>query len=163
LREFLRPVQGAQVQTELGRIYVVPAGRMGIQEHIPHWTVDGVPLQASADLSSNGEPSRFDLVQTWNPKEGRFFTAQNALCPRLVDGRDPDLVTLGKIAQVIVPGVRKFAEQNQGVLLEAERRGIHNELTTLVREIENKRAKLEAKQGELAAVTEAPSGTYDKK
>jgi hypothetical protein len=96
---------------------------MGIQIHAPHLTVDGVPLQACADLSSNGEPSRFDLVQTCDSKEGRFFTEQNALRARLVDGRDADLVTLGKIAQFIVPAVRKFAEESQGLLLEAERRG----------------------------------------
>jgi hypothetical protein len=40
------------------------------------------------------------------------------------------------------------------VLLEAERRGIHNDLTTLEREIEDKPAKLEERQRELAAVTE---------
>ena len=88
---------------------------MAIQVHAPHLTVDGVPLEASADLSSNGEPSRFDLVQTWDSKEGRFFTGQSALRARLLDGRDADLVTLGKIAQVIVPAVRKFAGENQGV------------------------------------------------
>ena len=49
------------------------------------------------------------------------------------------------------------------MLLEAERRGIQNELATLEREIETKRAKLEERQRELAAVTEAPSRTYDKK
>ena len=103
MREFLDPVNAAQIQTALGPIYVVPAGRMGIQVHAPHLTVDGVPLQASADLSSNGEPSRFDLVQIWDSKEGRFFTGQNALRARLVDGRDADLVTLEKVAQVIVP------------------------------------------------------------
>src|SRR5262252_7838160 len=132
----------------IGPIYVLPSGRMGIEVHAPHLTVDGVPLQASAYLSSNGEPSRFDFVQTWDSKEGRFFTGQNALRARLVDGRDADLVTLGKIAQVIVPAVRKFAQENQGLLLEAERRGIHNELATLEREIENKRATLEERQRE---------------
>ena len=163
MREFLGPVNAAQIQTALGTIYVVPAGRMGTQVHAPHLTVDGVPLQASADFSSNAEPSTFDLVQTWDPKEGRFFTGHNALRARLVDGRDADLVTLGKIAQVIVPAVRKFAQENQGLLLEAERRGLNNELATLEREIENKRAKLEERQRELAAVTEALSRTYDRK
>jgi hypothetical protein len=138
-------------------------GEWGTQVHAPHLTVDGLPLQASADLSSNGEPSRFDLVQTWDSKEGRFFTGQNALRARLIDRRNADLVTLGKIAQVIVPAVRKFAQENQGLLLEAERRGIHNELATLEREIENKRAKLEERQRELAAVTEALSRTFDRK
>jgi len=43
-------------------------------------------------------------------------------------------------AASIVPAVRRFAQENQGLLLEAERRGIHNELATLEREIENNRA-----------------------
>jgi hypothetical protein len=163
MREFLYPVNAAQIQTALGPIYVVPGGRMGIQVHAPHLSVDAVPLQASADLSSNGEPSRFDPVQTRDSKEGRFFTGHNALRARVVDGRDADLVTLGKIAQVIVPAVPKFAQENQGLLLEAERCGIRNELATLEREIENKRAKLEERQRELAAVTEALSHTYDRK
>ena|SRR5215469_4530840 len=117
MRDFLGPVNAAQVQTELGTIYVVPGGRMGIEVHAPHLTADGVPLQASAYLSSNGEPSRFELLQTWDSKEGRLFTGQNALRARLVDGRDADLVTLGKIAQVIVQAVRKFVQENQGLLL----------------------------------------------
>ena len=72
-------------------------------------------------------------------------------------------MTLGKIAQVIVSAVRKFAEKNQGLLLEVERVGIHNELATLEREIENKRAKLEERQRELVTVTEALSHTFDRK
>ena len=67
-------------------------------------------------------------------------------------------MTLGKIAQVIVPAVRKFAEDNQGLLLEAERRGLHNELASLEGEIENKRIKVEEKERELAVVTEALRG-----
>ena len=74
MRDCLGPVNAAQVPTELGTIYVVPGGRMGIEVHAPHLIVDGVPLQASAYLSSNGEPSRFDLIQTWDSKERRFFT-----------------------------------------------------------------------------------------
>jgi Skp family chaperone for outer membrane proteins len=60
-------------------------------------------------------------------------------------------VTLGKIA--IVPAVRKFAEQNQVLFLEAERPAMNNEVANLERELENKRAKLEER--ELAEVTEA--------
>ena len=45
MRDFLGPVNAAQVQTELGPIYVLPSGRMGIQVHAPHLMVDGVPLQ----------------------------------------------------------------------------------------------------------------------
>jgi Skp family chaperone for outer membrane proteins len=62
-----------------------------------------------------------------------------------------------------VPALRKFAQENQGLLLEAERRGIHNELATLEREIENKRAKLEERQRELAAISEALSRNHDRK
>jgi hypothetical protein len=58
--------------------------------------------------------------------------------------------------------VRRRAPENRGLVLEAERRGIHNELASLKREIENKRAKLEQRR-ELAAVTDALSRTYDKK
>lgn len=76
MREVLGPVNAAQVQTELGLIYLVPGGRMAIQVHAPHLTVDGVPLQSSAYLSSNGQASRFDLVQTWDSRAGRFFTDQ---------------------------------------------------------------------------------------
>ena len=72
-------------------------------------------------------------------------------------------MTLEKIAQVVVPAVRKFAQENQGLLLEAERPGIHNELATLEREIEDKHAKLGERQRELVAVTEALSRTYDRK
>jgi Skp family chaperone for outer membrane proteins len=46
--------------------------------------------------------------------------------------------------------------------MEAERRGVHNELATLEREIENKRAKLQERQRELAAVTEALSRTFER-
>lgn len=35
MRDFLGPVNVAQVQTELGHIYVLPSGRMGIQVHAP--------------------------------------------------------------------------------------------------------------------------------
>jgi hypothetical protein len=78
-----RSGQCCQSRDGTGPTYVVPGGRMGIQVHAPHVTVAGVPLQASADLSSSGEPSRFDLIQTWDLKEGRFFTGQNALRARL--------------------------------------------------------------------------------
>ena len=73
---------------------MIASWRMGIKVHAPHLTVEGVPLQASADLSGNAEPSRFDLVQTCDSKEGRFFTGANAL--RAVDGRDAErLVAAG--------------------------------------------------------------------
>jgi len=54
-------------------------------------------------------------------------------------------------------------EQNQALFLEAERRAMHSEVASLEREIDNKRVKLEERQRELAAVTEALSRTYNKK
>jgi hypothetical protein len=153
MRDFLGPVNAAQVQTELGLIYVVPGGTKGAQVHAPHLTVDGVPLQASAYLTSDGEPSKFNLIQTWDVKDQRFYTGQNALSARLVDGRNADLVVLGKLAQVIVLAVRKLAEENRALFLEAERRSIHNELASLERGIEHNRAKLAEKERELAGVT----------
>jgi hypothetical protein len=154
MRDFLGPVNAVQVQTELGLIYVLPVGTKGAQVHAPHLTVDGTPLQASGFLNSDGQPSKFDLLQTWDVKEQRFYTGQNALSARLVDGRDAGLVILGKLAQVIVPAVRKLAEENRGLFLEAERRSIHNELASLEHEIEDKRSKLEERERALTDVTE---------
>jgi hypothetical protein len=57
MRDFLDPINAAQVNTELGPIYVVPAGRMGIQVHAPHLTVDGVPFQLMP-TSRQREPSK---------------------------------------------------------------------------------------------------------
>jgi hypothetical protein len=57
--------------------------------------------------------------------------------------------------KVIVPAVRKFAERNQALFLEAERRAMHNGVANLEHELENKRAKLEERERELAEVTEA--------
>lgn len=68
--------------------------------------------------------------------------------------RDADLVILGERAQVIVPTLRRLAEENRAVFLEAKRRSIHNELASLEHEIEDKRSKLEEKERALAEVTE---------
>ena len=54
-----------------------------------------------------------------------------------------------------MPAVCKFAEQNQALFLEAERRAMNNEVANLEHELENKRAKLEERERELAEVTEA--------
>jgi len=64
------------------------------------------------------------------------------------------LVILGKLAQVIVPAVRKLSEENRALFLEAERRSIHNELASLEHEIEDERSKLEEKERALGNVTE---------
>src|SRR5262245_54736987 len=107
-------------------------------------------------LTTDGQPSKFNLVQTWDVKDQRFYTGQNALSARLVlvDGPDADPVILGKLAQVIVPAVRKLSDQNRALFLEAERRSIHNELASLEHEIEDKRSKLEEKERALGNVTE---------
>ena len=73
MREFLTPVNAVQVQTELGLIYVVPGGRMVVQVSAPHLTDDGIPLQASAYLSSNGEASRFDLISNMGLTDGTLL------------------------------------------------------------------------------------------
>jgi hypothetical protein len=125
IRDFLKSVEAVRVQTVLGPIYLIPGGKAAVQINAPHLTVDGVQLQATAVLVSDGHSFKFDLSQTFDTQTRRFFTGQNALSARLVDGRDADVVTLGKVAQVIVPAVRKFAEENQPLFLEAERRAIH--------------------------------------
>lgn len=153
MREILPPVTAVQVQTELGLIYLTPLSRAGANVNGPHLTVDGMPLHAHAALVSDGRTFNFDLVQMYDSRTGRSSTAEHALHARLVDGRSADIVTLGKIA--IVPAVRKFAEQNQALFLEGERRAMNNEVANLERELENKRAKLEERERELAEVTEA--------
>ena len=155
MREFLGPVNAAQVQTELGSTYLAPGGKGGVQMNAPHLTVDGMPLQASAVLVSDGQSFNFNLVHGYDTRTELWSTPDYALNARLVDGRAADVVVLGKIAQVIVPAVRKFAEQNQALFLEAERRKIHNEVASLERQIEHQHSKLEEKERELASVTEA--------
>jgi hypothetical protein len=86
---------------------------------------------------------------------GMASRAPDALQARLVDGRMADIVILGKLAQVIVPTVRKFAEQNWALLLEAERRALHNQLAGLESHITHEQSKLEKKERELAAVDDA--------
>jgi hypothetical protein len=157
MRDYLGPVKTAEVQTELGAIYLTPNGLNGMHVNAPHLTVDGVPLQASAFLVSNGQgpPYHFDLLKHYDTRTEIWSTADNALQARLVDGRVADIVVLGKLAQVIVPAVRKFADKNPAVLLEAKRREIHNELAGLEGQIEHDRSKLEKKERELAAVDDA--------
>lgn len=70
----------------------------------------------------------------------------------MVDGRDADLVTLGKIAAAMIPAIRKLAQTNAGLFLEAERRRLNNEIVALERGIETKREKLKEKEDQLAAV-----------
>jgi hypothetical protein len=55
MRDHLGPVKPAQVQTELGPIYLTPSGTRGVHVNAPHLTVDSMSLQASAFLVSNGQ------------------------------------------------------------------------------------------------------------
>jgi hypothetical protein len=154
MRQYLGPVKAARVETELGPIYLTPNGTRGVHVNAPHLTVDGAPLQAFAFLNSNGQSYDFSLVQQCDSK-GIWSTAPESLQARLVDGRVADIVVLGKLAQVIVPAVRKFAEQNWALFLEAERRSINNDLVGLEGQLEDCRTKLEKKERELAAVDDA--------
>jgi hypothetical protein len=154
MRQYLGPVKAAQVETELGPIYLTPNGTRGVHVNAPHLTVDSVPLQASAFLNSNGQSSAFNFVQQCD-SNGIWSTAPESLQARLVDGRMADIVVLGKLAQVIVPAVRKFAQQNWALFLEAERRNVHNALTGLEAHIEHELSKLAEKERELAAVDDA--------
>jgi hypothetical protein len=43
VRQYLGPVKAAQVQTELGPIYLTPDGTRGVHVNAPHLTVDGIP------------------------------------------------------------------------------------------------------------------------
>ena len=72
-----------------------------------------------------------------------------------------DIVVLGKLAQVIVPAVRKFAQQNWALFLEAERRNVHNALTGLEAHIEHEQSKLAEKERELGAVLRVCCGARD--
>jgi hypothetical protein len=109
----------------------------------------------SALTVSDGQRFNFTFPAAYDSRSERWSTPHHALNVRLVDGRMADLIILGKIAQSIVPAVRKFAEENQALFLEAERRKIANELATLEHQIEHQRSKLEEQERELASVTEA--------
>ena len=117
MRDFLDPVNAAQVQTELGPIHLVPGGKNGLQVNAPHLTVDGMLLEASAVLVSDGQSFNFNFVQGCDSNTERWWTPDYALNARLVDGTAADLVVRGKIALIIMPAVRKFAEENQALFL----------------------------------------------
>jgi hypothetical protein len=76
MRDFLGPVQAAQVQTELGAIYLTPGGKAGVQVKAPHLTVDGMPLQAEAVLVSDGQSFNFNSyrVRREKPNDSRLPT-----------------------------------------------------------------------------------------
>ena len=116
MRQHLGPVKPAEVQTELGPIYLTPNGTMSVQVNTRHLTVDGMPLLASAFLNSSGQSYDFSLVQQYDSRTGICSTSPESLQARLVSGSVADIVILGRLAQVIVPAVRKFAERNWALL-----------------------------------------------
>lgn len=76
----------------------------------------------------------------------------DALVATLVDGRDADLVTIGKIAEAIIPAVNKLAQVNKGLFLESSRRELNNEIAAMEREVEEKRAKIQEKEQQLSVI-----------
>src|SRR5271170_3449332 len=151
MRDYLNQVDAVRVDTELGPIFVAPTGIRAAGANAPHLTVEGVPLQASAFLVS-ADGLRWTFIQQWDSEAQRTHTSPDALRARLVDGRDADIVTLGKIAAAIQPAVERLARTNLGIFLEAERRQLNNEIVGLEREIQQKREKLEEKEMELAGI-----------
>jgi hypothetical protein len=101
MREYLGPVQPAQVQTELGVIYLRPGGKAGVQVNAPHLTVDGVRLQPEAVLVSDGLSFKFDLLQGYDLRTQRFSTSDYALHATRRTAAMPTSSSLGRIAQVI--------------------------------------------------------------
>src|SRR5579862_7369700 len=145
----MNPVRPVKVDTELGPIYVIPNGCRGANVKAPHLTVDGVPLQAAAFLVS-GDGVTWDFVQQWTSNSKHLSTAPDALRAITVDGKEADIVMLGKLGSVIRPVVESLAQNNSEIFLEAERRRVNNEIFELELEMQNKREKLQHKEQELA-------------
>jgi hypothetical protein len=141
---------GVRVETDLGPIFIAPTGLRTASVTAPHLTVDGTPLRASAILTSR-DGFNFDLIQTYDA-QNQFHPSEDALSVQLVDGRNADMVVLGKIAAVIVPAVRRLAQNNRQVFLEAERDILRRSIANLEAEIGQSQRRLEKKQQELAAI-----------
>ncbi len=154
MREMLNPPDPVKLETELGAIYVAPISGQSLRVHAPHLTVDGLPLQFSAQLTAGPDLLTWDFLHGFDVRTQRSGIATETITARLVDGRDADLVTLGKIAQVVIPAVRKLAATNQALFLEAERRNLNNEIWQLEQEVERKRGRIEEKEKELAKIAE---------
>lgn len=73
-----------------------PNGIGGVTVNAPHLTVEGVPLQASAFLVS-GDGVSWNFIQCYDPSTRQFSMDPSALRATLVDGRDADIVLLGKV------------------------------------------------------------------
>jgi hypothetical protein len=160
MRDFLSAVEPIKVETELGAIYVQPNGSGGATVNAPHLTVDGAPLQASAFLVS-GDGVSWNLIQSYDSATGRLSTPPHAIRATLVDGREADIVLLGKVAQVVISAVRKLAQTNQGIFIEAERRAVINEIAALERGIEGSQAKIKEKEAKLTQIEQKLSGRGD--
>lgn len=151
MRDFLSAVEPIKIETELGAIYVQPNGSGGATVNAPHLNVNGAPLQASAFLVS-GDGISWDFIQRYDSATGRFSMDPSAIRATLIDGRDADIVLLGKVAQVVVPAVRKLAQTNLGIFIEAERRAVINEIAALERGIEGSQAKIKEKEAKLTQI-----------
>jgi hypothetical protein len=154
MREILNPLDPVKLETELGAVYVAPIGNQALRVHAPHLTVDGVPLQFSAHLTAGPDLLNWDFIHMFDSRTEQSGIAPHAISARLVDGRDADLVTLGRIAQVLLPAVRKLATTNQALFLEAQRRQLNNEIRALEEEVERDRLKIEEKVRAIAKITE---------
>jgi hypothetical protein len=141
---------GVRVETELGPIFIAPIGLLTVGVTAPHLTVDGVPLRASATLTSS-DGLNFDLIQTYDA-QNQFHPADNAITAQLVDGRSADIVVLGKIVAVMVPAVRRLAQNNRQVFIEAERHALRAYIADLEAEIAQSQMRLDKKKQELAAI-----------
>jgi hypothetical protein len=95
-----------------------------VQVNAPHLTVDGVPLTAWASLTGNPEVRRYDPITTYDTRNGTWSIDSQGFGARLVDGRNADLVMLGKTAEVVIPAVNQLAQSQWGLFLEAERRNL---------------------------------------
>jgi hypothetical protein len=85
-------------------------------------------------------------------RDGRFFTSPDGVSARLVDGRDADIVVLGKIAEAIVPTVNKLASERWELFLEAERRSLNNEIRGFEEKRDHLQRRIDEKEREYLAV-----------
>jgi hypothetical protein len=102
VRDFLNAVDPVKLETEIGAIHVTPNSGRTATIHGSHLTVNGVSLQVSALLTSS-DRLNWDFVHQIDTTTGRFTISGNALTA-LVDGREADIITLGKIAEAINSG-----------------------------------------------------------
>lgn len=100
MREILNSLDRVKLETELGAIYVAPMGGQSLRMPAPHLTVDGAPLQFSTNLTAGPDLQSWDFMHIIDVRTQRSGIATQLITTRLVAGRDADLVTLGKIAQL---------------------------------------------------------------